>query len=446
MSQKTTLQELEDIFNTIPKDGSNIKETEEDDDNGYAALEGDTSVPFEAKASALSAKIVNGPASPELPRKADEPEPAPVKVEEAPKAELIPVGAELEASLLEAVAETPQPTENFDSLDGPAAPISIARQGVVPESIVEGEEILVPTFEEVTPVVIPPTSILAPKEPETAPAKVEEKVADTLIPETGDVDREGISDSENTKVTTEKTADEDNSEESEFDSDGWKLTTNVKQFEEFYRDKRWCLKRLLPNGRLPFQRWAKELAESKAIVECSYDTTAMFEQMKYVQSLKVRVTEIIVQLNSQYFKWKRFMAVLRAEAARMEGAKVAQGDAAALRHLRDFEDYFGDLEGLMETAEGVIKNLESGWDTLNRGVTIVLQAHGHERGMTRYEPQGYVPQPTRPLPQQHKPQSVAELGAFDSLDATEPPPAAPKKKGSDSWDVVQDFGGKYPRR
>ena len=484
MQNKTTLQELEDIFNMIPKDGSNIKETEEDDDNGYASINGDTTVPFETKASELAAKLTESPETPLLTRKVESSVPPEVV---APVVETKQTGDALEATLVEAVAtKPPTASEQFDMLDealdsgktivfvdeapavetpqgtmkdivvpGYPKPIidqtpildkvpetPLIERGEPPMVVVEGEKVSVPLFEiPAEPMVIPMTSVFhipaTGTEAILRPQNTEEKVPDQVMIEKGTVDKEGIN---STQPADAESTVEDDSDEPEDGPDGWLLTTDVKQFEEFYRNKRWSLKRLLPNGRLPFTKWGAELAESKAIVECSYDTTAMFEQMKYIQSLKVRVTEIIQQLNSQYFKWKRFMSILRADCARMEGTKVAQSDAAAMRHLRDFEDYYSDLEALMETSEHVIKNLESGWDTLNRGVTIVLQAHGHERGMTRYEPQGYVPL-SKPLPQmQQEAKSVQELGDFDSLDTSADEPTTPKKKGSDAWDVVQDFG------
>jgi hypothetical protein len=407
---KSAKDELEECFNAIPKNGSNIKEADEDDDNGYSIITSDISLTFEDKAAQVDATVQKSAQVKALPRSTPQPtEPkAELKREPVPAAAVrsTPTTATaLETILIETVkevnAEVPRslPTVHpeYDELE--------VDPSCTPSVLVSKQPTLnLPVEHNVAPV-IPPKTVETPLE--KSPINVDKNPVDT------------------TNNATEELA-------AHFDFSGWLLISPESKFDMFYDLKKHQLTQMLSEGRLPIRKWRKELQEAHANVECSYDVNSMYEQMKFIQGLKVRVTEIITQLNSQYYKWKRFMELMRAEAAALVDLKVALSDAAALRHLQDFENYFCELDELNESAEGVMRNLESGWNTLNRGVTVVLQAQGADRGMNRYENTGAA-QPSQ-KPNTSQIMARAAMQAFDTDGATNETSKIP---ADDPWRKVK---------
>jgi hypothetical protein len=208
----------------------------------------------------------------------------------------------------------------------------------------------------------------------------------------------------------------------------WYLKTDIKHHEEFYAEKRKAHKVCMIGGALPFDRYRKELLSFRPKIHVSYDREEIYNNMIEIVEMKTRATEIVTRLNTQLFRWKRYMEMLRAKASVLDGTKVAQADAAAIHHLGDFEHYYANVVELNKTAEEIMKNLECAWDTLNRGVTIILEAQKHDRGMTRYDNTApYTPSPV---------QKKTDKDDFDDLLSLDTGDGQPKTKKAviEGWD------------
>ncbi len=384
----------------VPKDGSNIKDDddnkpiipiadEDDDDNGYSNLNAATSETFDEKAQVVATSLGKTPEPPTLPR-------ATAAVVVTPP--LVAVTAPVEQPKVE------QPTKAKDLESLLASSITEAPAAVWPDpELVEAMDSLLET----------------PAEPE--PVK---EISDQLNPSGEMVDNTSSNELETTQQ--EEVVIFPNAA-NELEKDGWILTAPSPMFTEFYKRKAQVLPYLLNSGKLPFDRWEKELEDASGDVNTSDSLPDMYEKMKFVQGWKNRVREIHIRGISQFFLWKRFMEMLRAKAADIEKTKVALADAPSLTHLWDFECYWGRLEALVTAADKVMRNLDSALDTLNRGVTIALQAH--ERGIERYDNTRFASQSS------FKPQVLADPAKFDSLD-TEIVPTKAKQAVGDGWDQI----------
>lgn len=432
---KTRRDELEECFNAIPKDGRNISD---EDDNGYASLNADTSIPFDNKASEMLDIVATVSPVMALPR--TEVEELPKVVEPAPKPE--PVVQKKTETVVEKAPANPELMDELLSVsdeltlsDAPNKPATVEVKPPVQE-VVEmkpRKEVSADAlFGEMDEIMGTKTTINAPSKTndvvEVKEEKTPEKTEQNDTPfkeEVKSVDTEISPDSNSLKMTVAH-------QDAKADvNEGWMLETDVKHHERLYAYKARAFRSIMSGGPIPFKKLSAELENMQPKVTCSYDLRNMYEQMVEIVAMKERATEIKIRLNKQLFRWKRWMDMLRAEASITENTKVAERDAAALRHLRDFEDYNTELENLEDTAEGVMKNLESAWDTLNRGVTIVLQSQGHDRGMTRYESPTYGGPPTQTSGQNN---SSRNDDLFDFDGVAQP---TPKKVTGEGWDSVQ---------
>ena len=374
---------LEAIFNDIPRDGSNIKD-DDDDDNGYENIAGISSASFEEKVLELSAKMEVVPTVKGLPVASAEPvNTEPVK-SEMPKAEPIveAVPVDTEQLLKASIAKV------TEAVADPAKSVILDENDCLPQD----EKGLEETTTEVK------------KEDETddkecsAPMKlvVVVKPADDFL---------------------------------EANADGWHLTHSNQRFSEFYRGKQKAMSYLLDGGKLPFNKYEEELLDANVDPrDITYDLNTLYERMQEIQGCKVRVLEIKLRGEHQFFLWKRHMEIFRGWAARIEGAKGAAVDGVAYQHLWDWEDYWGSLEALVKKAEGVMRNLEGAYDTISRQVTIAMLQR--EQSGTRTE---YIPEKSEPKKLEIKPVSPEQLKKFDSLDIT-PLTKSPKKTGGEfNW-------------
>lgn len=161
----------------------------------------------------------------------------------------------------------------------------------------------------------------------------------------------------------------------------WLLDCPSEKYERFYDKKREELPFLLPNGQIKFRRVQAELRESHVQLELdTFDKETIGRQMSEVEELLHRVSQIQLDLNDQYYRWKRFIDLFRGNLARVDYEKPAvRQDGVIYDHMRDFEAYFSKLEALYLSANQVYKTLEAAFDCLSRQLTIVLRDSNVEK-------------------------------------------------------------------
>jgi hypothetical protein len=401
--------EIEAMFN-VPVDGSNIKDaddgmfsestsgketTADDDDNGYASLSaGDPTVPFEEKAAELASVVAA--AAPGVSLFSPPQEPAPKPSEE----DL------LKQSILDVPSKVADPAGVLPLAED-APSVEVARDTPASQIGDELEGFETPTAAPATP---EEGDVLGDFEPVAVTQAVPEKNGDTVMSGAGNADKESVG-------TQAKESEKDDevvylTGAPSSNKEGWILDPPAPKWSDFYNFKRSYLSMLLIGGRLPFDDWMAEFSNASGDVHTSYDLDAMYVRLEDIQGWKNRVREIQIQMMNQYFLWKRVMDIMRSKAAKTEGDKVAWGDEASCPHLTDFEGYWARLEGCVKGGELVMRNLDSASDTLNRGITIALQAH--ERGIERFEPR--TNRGVSKTVQQEPKQPTAQHSAFDSLD------------------------------
>jgi hypothetical protein len=154
----------------------------------------------------------------------------------------------------------------------------------------------------------------------------------------------------------------------------WLLTSPGEKYLYFYEDKKETINNLLLDGYIPFDKYKKELRESHIDLDVpSHDLGELSDKMIDIQRLKERIFEISMHVNSQYYKFKRFMELLRGQLSRVDSeTNSLKREGVNFQHLRDMELYFTDVEYLHNQITLIWKNLESAWETLNRKVTICL--------------------------------------------------------------------------
>lgn len=157
----------------------------------------------------------------------------------------------------------------------------------------------------------------------------------------------------------------------------WLLTPPSDKYINFYLEKSETLETLLGENldELNFTKIKDDLRG--ASVNMNYDgrdDEIIHRLMREIQQWKERVAQIAFDVNTQYYKWKRFVEMLRGQLARVDQEKNAERrDGVVFQHMRDFELYFSELENVHSHVIVVMKNLDSAWETWNRKVTIILE-------------------------------------------------------------------------
>ena len=151
---------------------------------------------------------------------------------------------------------------------------------------------------------------------------------------------------------------------------------------------------LLKGGEIPFDEFYEELHQSSVDVNVpTFDTEEVGKRITEVQKHRDRVKFMQLRVNAQYFVWKEFMDLLPGILARIEYERGKQ-EGLVYEHLRDFKNYFGNLEGLHKSCESVCKHLDGAYASLSRQIAIAQPLQEVER----YSPSSG----SKPITQQQK--------------------------------------------
>ena len=363
MTRKSAKEELADIYDSIiPKDGSNIVEDDEEDNNGYTFAQSGIGVTFDERAAEVQAQLQKAPPVIAIPYTPPAPEPIKPKVVE-------PVAGPLLAKPVEAPRK--QPTVDVEELLSDTIVKPVVAPKVVEPEISFGSEGSESSHESV-------------EEESCEEVKSEEKVVDKSGVEvaTGSTKDSGANTVDDSTITGLGGIDATEDEEESF----WQLKAPSVASESFYRDKKRRLAKMLIGGELPFSRFDTELREAFIdMPEGEFNPEEILETMREVQTHKNRVEKIRLDALNQYFVWKRTIEIYRGLAAKLEGAKGAAVDGAAGKHLMDFEFYWSKLQALVEKTEGIRKNLDAAYENLSRQVSLCMPNQAMERIERPYE-------------------------------------------------------------
>ena len=159
------------------------------------------------------------------------------------------------------------------------------------------------------------------------------------------------------------------------DEDGWFLTCYSDKFLSFYKTKREILPKILNGGRIPFDKYKKELSQIK--IDCRYidmnDHDRIGKSMSEIRQWRDRVIEMRCSMMYQYHHFKRFVPMLEGELARCfyDKPAIRQG-GVRLEHMHDIELYFSSLEALYELSQDIVKNLDTKFESISRLITMSM--------------------------------------------------------------------------
>lgn len=306
---------LDDIFG-IPKDGSNIKEEEdESQETSYAeVIKADTGEGFEEKAKKLNSDLAK-----------DAP---PVSVSYVSKEEENGSKQQPELTVKSAVQE---PGNSFEK---------ILKKSVLPDS--------------------------------SSSKEIEPVVKEQAINNENTTFREDDEETEET-VTSNSSISYNPSKANE---SGWILNSPSPMFNNFYSEKRLFIQNLTRNGNpLPINNLMDELRSCHISVNTELmDLEGMANKFNKIQSLLDRVVQIKIQATGQCSACKRGVELLRGVLARVTYEKpAARQDGVIYDHMKDVEMYACGVEGLEQAAKDVYHNLLESKEILSRKISITLE-------------------------------------------------------------------------
>lgn len=307
--------QLDSIFG-IPKDGTNIKDSDDTQETSYAeVIVADEDVKFEQKAKQLSDQLAK----------------------DAPLVNVVYTSKEEEPI-------------NVQSQQSVAAPIEQKRDQFE-EILSQSVRFQQPIIKEVQPVV---------QESTINNKNAESEKEDENSVQDGDVITNGSS----------------SLYEHKMDADGWYLNPPSPMFKHFYEEKASFIRHITRNGRpLDIDKLNAELKSSTISTNVELmDVRGMSDKLNIIQSLMDRVVHIKIQATGQCASAKRGVELLRGVLAKVSYEKpAARQDGVIYDHMRDIEMYASQLESLEQNAKDVYHNILEAKEILSRKISIFLE-------------------------------------------------------------------------
>lgn len=180
---------------------------------------------------------------------------------------------------------------------------------------------------------------------------------------------------EQVKMTTEKENEVKTESQQEFDINNWWLKSPNPKFAKLYFHKKIAIQDTTRGNRLPFDQYRSDLISAKVDTNIGiYDVESVLKKIIQNQQWRDRIKEIQLNINSQYYKFKRYLQMLRGLVMNIEKVSPAAAyEGLYLQHLGDMQAYMADLEVAHENAKTVMTNLSAAWESLSRQLTIATQ-------------------------------------------------------------------------
>lgn len=320
--------QLDAIFN-IPKDGSNIREeNDESQENSYAdAITEGTNEAFDAKAGKLKATISK----------------------DAPPVDVVYVNKEVpdgeKKEKVEQVAEKQQRSKQDEFKE-------ILTQSLRPQESI-GMEVL-PMVQKST----------------TDHKNVEMEEND------GDENTSGSA------VSAQQFA--SNKE----DGNGWLLNAPTPMYNYFYAQKANLITNITRTGQqLPIDQLMNELKTSYVNITVEMtDLHGMYDKLSKIQNFLDRVVQIKIQATSQCSALRRAVELLRGVLAKVCYEKpAARQDGVNYDHMRDIEMYACRVESLEQAAKDVYHNLLEAKEILSRKISVAIELFKQQHMSDNFE-------------------------------------------------------------
>jgi hypothetical protein len=163
---------------------------------------------------------------------------------------------------------------------------------------------------------------------------------------------------------------------SKADEDGWTLVPPSPMFAHFYSEKQTFIKSLTRGGKpLLVDKLMNELRTCHVSTSTELmDLEGMADKLNKIQSLLDRVVEIKIQATGQCSASKRGVELLRGVLAKVTYEKpAARQDGVIHDHMKDIEMYACEVEALEQAAKDVYHNLLESKEILSRKISITLE-------------------------------------------------------------------------
>jgi hypothetical protein len=153
----------------------------------------------------------------------------------------------------------------------------------------------------------------------------------------------------------------------------WHFENSLPKLDIFYQEKKKLVLSIVGNNPLPFEDFRNELKDTKIdLADLPYDSKVLCKTMVRIHEWKDRVQEMLINVNSQYFLWHRFVDLLRGLLAHVAYEKpIDKFKGLVYLHMGDVERYVAELEGIREDIEGVMKNLDGAASLASRHLTLL---------------------------------------------------------------------------
>lgn len=316
--------QLDSIFD-IPKDGSNIKEEDdESQETSYAEVISETNVQsFAEKAKKLQS--------------------------------MMPV-------------DDPSNEVEYIHKEGTNVREQQITQAQKAESAQDGKERAEKSFEKIlTDAIRPDKRPLEEVLPMVQKSTTDNKIADIYEDDENE-------NPQRSHVNAENSTSEFNS--SPLDSQGWLLQSTSPMFNHFYAQKTSLIMNITRTGaQLPIDQMLSELRSSyvNTSVEMS-DLQGMYEKLTQIQNHLDRVVQIKINATSQCAATKRGVELLRGVLAKVCYEKpAARQDGVNYDHMRDIEMYACRVESLEQSAKDVYHNLLEAKEILSRKISVAIE-------------------------------------------------------------------------
>lgn len=160
------------------------------------------------------------------------------------------------------------------------------------------------------------------------------------------------------------------------DAHGWLLLSPSPMFNHFYAQKAFLVQNITKTGeQLQIDKLLEELKISyvNTTVEMS-DLHGMYDKLSQIQNYLDRVVQIKILATSQCAASKRGVELLRGVLAKVCYEKpAARQDGVNYDHMRDIELYACQLEGLEQCAKDVYHNLLEAKEILSRKISVAIE-------------------------------------------------------------------------
>lgn len=177
------------------------------------------------------------------------------------------------------------------------------------------------------------------------------------------------------KVDTTKPAQEISSSHKPHKSvfHGFILDCDDPDLFNFYNIKQDALATwLLPGGTMNFSALTDELRQARPDLSQVVfgDLQSMFLALRHIQKWKDRITCMQVDINQQYYAWKRAVELFRGVLARCKYEKPSERqEGVVMEHMGDMIMYMSKLESLHASSSAVGENLDNAFDCISRQIT-----------------------------------------------------------------------------